>query len=77
MPYVEVWYPDSIPFSWAIKLVLVTPTPSVQFKVYSTEEEGMKRLDRALEAAKESFVSEDDLDVIARLLQLDRDTDPL
>lgn len=77
MPYVEVWYPDPIPFSWAKKLVLITPTPSVRFETYSADEEGMKRLDCALEAAKESFVEEGDLDVIARLLQLDHDTDPL
>jgi hypothetical protein len=57
--------------------VLVTPIPSVQFEIYSADEEGMKQLDRAVGAAEESFVQEDDIDFIVRLLQLNRGADPL
>jgi hypothetical protein len=74
MPHVEVWYPDPIPFSWIKRFIHIIPTPSVRFEIYSSTEGGMEKLKRAQQKAKESYIHEDEDEIVARVLGLSQNS---
>ena len=47
--HVEVWYPGPIPFGWVVTCILVLPTQPIGFSVYNADDEGLKKLEGALD----------------------------
>lgn len=76
MPHVEVWYPDPIPIDWVTRYCLIIPKPSVTFEMFGTDEKELNRLKHAIEMAKGSYVHEDDMEILARMLGRHRDQEP-
>jgi hypothetical protein len=50
MRYVEVWYPEPIPFSWVTSCVLVLPKRPIELSVYNADDAGLEELERAVHA---------------------------
>lgn len=69
IPHVEVWYPKPIPFSYATGLVLITPTKPIRFEIFDSDEEGLQRFERKLEAASELNIQGDTESKLASFLR--------